>query len=96
MNTDKKTDANLIAARFPFRIRVYPCPSVASLTKPLICQGLLAGWTATVSETVSKAESRRTIRHYLSELAETLPLLAFTHAVETGLVTRFEQTSYEN
>ena len=51
------------------------------------------GWTATVSETVSNAESRSTIRHYLSELAETLPLLAFTHAVEAGL-TRLEQTSY--
>jgi hypothetical protein len=69
---------------------------VVSLTKPFVCQGLLAGWTATVSETVSKAESRSTIRHYLSELAETLPPLAFTNAVDTGLVTRFEQTSYEN
>jgi hypothetical protein len=36
----------------------------------------------------------KTIRHYLSELAETLPLLAFTHAVDAGLVTQFEQTSY--
>jgi hypothetical protein len=77
-------------------IRVNPCPSVASLIKPFVYGGLLAGWMATVSETVSNAESRSTIRHYLSELAETLPLLAFTHAVETGLVTRFEQTSYEN
>jgi len=36
------------------------------------------------------------VRHYLLKLAETLPLLAFTNAVDTGLVTRFEQTSYEN
>ena len=62
--------------------------------KRFVYRGLLAGWTATVSETVSKAESRCTIRHYLSELADTLPLLAFTHAVEAGLVTRFGQTSY--
>ena len=67
---------------------------MVGLTKPFVCQGLLAGWTATVNETVSNAESRSTIRHYLSELAETLPLLAFTHAVEAGLVTRFEQASY--
>jgi hypothetical protein len=103
MDTDEKLPALICSAGqrvlhlfSAFQIRVYPCPSVVSLTKPLICQGLLAGWTATVSETVSKAESHGTIRHYLSELAETLPLLAFTNAVDTGLVTRFEQTSYEN
>jgi hypothetical protein len=61
--------------------RVYRrCPSVAGLIKPFVYRGLPAGWTATVSETVSKAESHGTIHHYLSELAETLPLLAFTHA----------------
>src|ERR1700678_1740883 len=73
-----------------------PCASMMSLIKPFVYRGLFAGWTATASETVSKAESHGTIRHYLSELAEALLSLAFTHAVETGLVTRFEQTSYEN
>ena len=76
------------------RIRVYSCPSVVKLLKALCLKGFLDGWTATVNETVSNAESRSTICHYLSELAETLPLLAFTHAVEAGLVTQFEQTSY--
>ena len=61
---------------------------MVKLIKPLQIQGFLNGRTATVSETVSNAESHSTIRHYLSELAETLPQRAFTHAVETGLVTR--------
>jgi hypothetical protein len=69
-------------------VRVYPCPSVASLTKPLICQGLLAEWTAAVGVTVSKAESQGTIRHYCPKLARNLPILAFTNAVETPLVTK--------
>src|SRR5882672_5916549 len=69
-------------------IRAHPCPSMVKLIKPLQLQGFLNGRTATVSETVSNAESHSTIRHYLSELAETLPQRAFTHAVETGLVTR--------
>jgi hypothetical protein len=51
---------------------------------------------ATVSETVGKAESQGTIRHHWSKLADTLSLLAFTHAVEAGQVARFGQTGYEN
>ena len=43
--------------------------------------GFLERWTATVSETVSKAESHSTIRHYLPKLAETLSLLAFKNVV---------------
>jgi hypothetical protein len=38
-----------------FWIRVHPCPSVLSSLEPFVYQGLLAGWTATVSGTVSKA-----------------------------------------
>jgi hypothetical protein len=88
MNTD---NSNSTPVRFQNL-----CASVVSLTKPFVYEGSLAGWTATVSETVSKAESQGTIRHHWSKFADTLPLLAFTHAVEAGLVTRFEQTGYEN
>src|SRR5258708_34158160 len=55
---------------------------------PLQLRGFWNGRTARVSETGSNGESNTPIRHYLSELAETLPQRAFTHAVETGLVTR--------
>lgn len=41
------------------------------------------GWTATVSGTVSNAESHGTIRHNWLELAETLPPLAFKNAAVT-------------
>lgn len=62
-----------------------PCPSVVNLAKALQTKDPFDGWTATVSETVSKAESHSTIRHYLPELAETLSPHAFTDAVETEL-----------
>jgi hypothetical protein len=32
-----------------------------------------------------------TVRHYLSELAETLPQRASANAIETGLVSRFRE-----
>jgi hypothetical protein len=54
---------------------------------------LLARWTATVSKTVSHEADAKTIRRHWLELAETSPQRAITHAVETGLVTRFEQSS---
>ena len=69
---------------------------MASLTKPFVYKDFMAGCKAAVSETVSKAESQGTIRHHWSKLGDTLPLLAFTHAVEARLVTRFEQAGYEN
>jgi hypothetical protein len=46
---------------------------------------LLAGWTATVSKTVSHGADGKTIRQNWLELAETLPPLAFKNAVDTGL-----------
>lgn len=58
---------------------------MVDLAKALQTKDLFGGWAATVSETVSKAERHSTIRHYLPELAETLPPRAFTDAVETGL-----------
>jgi len=72
-------------------IRVHPWLSCQNPHK----QGFLERVDATVSETVSKAESQGTIRHHWSKLADTLPLLAFTHAVEAGQITRFEQNGYE-
>jgi len=69
---------------------------MGKLLKPLQMQGFLNGWTATVSGTVSNAVSATTTRHYCPKTAETSPQLAFTSAVETGLFSRFEQSSYEN
>jgi hypothetical protein len=45
---------------------------------------LPAGWTATVSKTVSNGADAKTIRHHWLELAETLPPLAFINAVDTN------------
>ncbi len=97
MNTDGKRVKQMISrlennpplavlnlpAKNPFSplIRVDPCPYVASLAKAIVFKSLLVGWTATVSETASKAASHRTIHQYLSELAETLPQRAFTNTV---------------
>jgi hypothetical protein len=63
---------------------------VVSLTEPFVLWGLLAGWTATVSKSVSDGADAKTIRQYRPELAKTSPQRAFTNAVETGLVSRSE------
>ena len=54
-------------------------------------QGFLSGWTATVSGTVSNAVIAKTIHHYCSRLAETLPPLAFKNAAGYGLLSRSDE-----
>src|ERR1019366_349277 len=72
------------------------CPSVAGLIKPFVYKGLLAGWTATVSKSVSHGADGNTIRQNWPELAETSPPLAFKNAVEQDWYLETEKASYEN
>lgn len=69
----------------------YLCSSVSicgELNETLCYLGLLIGWTATVSETVSKTESRSTIHHYWLKLVDTLSVLTFKNTVGYRLLTR--------
>ena len=62
---------------------------MVKLLKPFQILGFLNGSKAAVSGTVSNAMSACTTRHYW-------PQLAFTDAVETGLVARLRTADYEN
>jgi hypothetical protein len=64
------------------------------LIRAFVYWGLLARWTATVSESVSHAADGKTIRQNWLELAESSPPLAFKNAFNTGLEYRTDNPEW--